>query len=272
MKPSFLIYAPLLLLVGCSKPKTEESALATALKKAEAHYSPFLPKMSDDETRLDSVKASPTELRFESTFVHTEKSELGASPLEPELRVELTKQAQSLENLNQLLKQGATLVYSYKDKRGVHVAEVRVGPDAAITSRDHLEEPLNAAKLVYDRYVQHVCNFDAGLAELYAEEALIRMTRKYPDGTSQTKTVPSGRHKQFVQTIMPIAKQRGDTCRFSEAQYEQAGEDKVRIKVKQYSDLGKYWSDVSLMVVKVGDKWLITEDLTVSEIPTNDKK
>ena len=272
MKQDLLIYVLLLLVVACSKPTEEESVLAAALKKAEEYYKPFLPRMSDDETRLDSVKASATELRFESTFVHTEKSELGTSPLEPELRVELTKQAQNLENLNELLKQGATLVYSYKDKHGVHVAEVRVGPDAAITSRAHLEEPLNAAKAVYDRYVQHVCNFDAGLAELYAEEALIRMTRNYPDGTSQTKTVPSGRHKQFVRTILPIAKQRGDTCRFSEAEYEQVGKDQVRIKVKQYSDLGKYWSDVSLMVVKVGDKWLITEDLTISDMPTNDRK
>ena len=261
-----------LIVTACWKPNQKDSALAAALKKTEEYYRPSLPRMTDDETRLDSVKATATELTFNSTMVHTEKSELDLDGFDSELKAELQKQTQSFENLNELLKQGATLVYSYKDKRGVHVATIRVGPEAAITSRAHSDEPLNAAKGVYDRYVQYTCNFDPSVAQLYAEEALVQMTRKYPDGTSQTRTVPSGKHKEFIRAILPIAKQRGDTCRFSDAEYKQEGGDKVRINVKQYSDLGKYWSDVSLLVVKVDDQWLITEDVTVSEIPTNDKK
>lgn len=95
------------------------------------------------------------------------------------------------------------------------------------------------------------------------------MTRNYPDGTSKTITVPPWRAKQFIASIMPQAKQRGDSVRFAEGKYEELGEDQVRIKVKQYSVLGDYWSDVTLLVTRTGDKWLIAEDISVTDMPRN---
>lgn len=260
-----------LIVAACSNAKETDSPLAASLKAAEEYYRPFLPRMADDETRLDSVKASATELRFESTMVNTVKSELDLKLLDSILQPELEEQAQRFERLNALLQEGATLVYSYKDKKGVHVAEFRVGPEVARKPGADLDAPLGAAKTVYELYVQYACNFDPSMAELYADGAKMSMTRNYPDGTSRTRTVPSWKLKEFIRAIMPTAKKRGDTCRFSVPEFKEEGTDKVRVKVKQYSDLGQYWSDVSLLIVKSGEKWLIQEDITVSAMPNNEK-
>ena len=181
----------------------------------------------------------------------------------------MEEEARKTEKLNSLLKMGATLVYSYKDKAGAPVTEIRIGPESAAKEPLSADDALSNAKLIYRQYVQHTMNFEPSIAMLYTELPKISITRNYPDGTSQTKTIPSWRYKQFIATVMPLAKQRGDSVRFSEEEYEQLPEDKVRIKVKQYSVLGDYWSDVTLLVVRTGDKWLIAEDLTASAMPRN---
>lgn len=272
----------LLILLGCSKAPervttggtTEtsgepEGALAAALKEAEAYYAAFLPRMSDDETRLESARATPTELRFESTLTDTLRSELDLKVFDTILRPELEDQARKIEKLSSLLRLGATLVYSYKDKEGEHVTEIRVTPESWAKAPLSPDEELASAEFVFERYVQYSVNFDPSIATLYTDFPKISMTRNYPDGTSQTKTVPGWRYKEFIATVMPLAKKRGDAARFAEEEYEQVGENKVRIKVKQYSVLGGYWSDVTLLVVREGEKWLIAEDVTVSAMPRN---
>jgi hypothetical protein len=261
--------APLRNELGSETPNTNENRLATALKEAERYYARILPRMADDETRLESVRATATEFRFESTLVNTLKSELDLQLVTSLLQTDLEEQARKLEKLNSLLQLGATLVYSYKDREGTDVTEVRITPKAAAKAPLSPDDGLANAKLVYWKYVQYAVNFDPSIATLYADLPKISLTRNYPDGTSQTKTVPAWRHREFIGKVMPLAKQRGDEARFSQEDYERVGEDKVRIKVKQYSVLGEYWSDVTLLVVRTGDKWLIAEDLTVSAMPRN---
>jgi hypothetical protein len=270
----------LILLGGCSrgpvavsapvKSQTSgEGSLATALKKVEAYYAPFLPRMADEYTRLESVRATETELRLESTLTDTLKSELDLKLVDTTLRPQLEDQARKMENLNSLLQAGATLVYLYKDKEGAHVAEIRIKPEAAAKTALSPDNAMANAKHVYQWYVQHMVNFDSSIGALYTDAPTISMTRNYPDGTSQTKTPPEWRSKRFIVTTMAAAKQRGDAVRFSGEEYEQIGDDKVRIKAKQYSVSSGSWSDVTLLVVRVGDKWLIAEDRTVSEMPEN---
>jgi hypothetical protein len=270
----------LLTLCGCAKrPATgapsdgqtnrvSGTQLAIALKEAEAYYAPLLPRMLDDETRLVSVRATATELQFENVLINTLKSELNSKFVDA-LRLELEEQARRVEKANSLLQLGASLVYSIKDKRGAHVAVIRVKPDSAAKAPLSPDEALANAKLIYQMYVQGTLNFDPGVAMLYTDSPRISVTQNFPDGTSQTNTVPAGQFKQLIRTAMPLAKERGYTTKFSLETYEQVGADKVKIKTKQYSVAGAYWSDVTLLVVRIGDKWLISEDLTVSTMPKN---
>lgn len=177
----FLTSIFLLMVFGCSRervavttPQSEGAAvgttpLAKALKEAEAYYAPHLPRLADDETRLEKVRATGKELRFECTLIHTLKSELDLNAVESLLQRELESEARRSERLNSLLKQGATIVYSYKDKAGEPVTEIRIVPESVAERAIFPEDALSSAKAVYREYVQRSVNFDAGIANLYSE-------------------------------------------------------------------------------------------------------
>ena len=118
-----------ILMTACSAPKTTHKSLDALLLENKAYYGRILPRMADEDTRVDSVDATTSELRFSCTLVTVSKAELDVQTLEAGMQQHLKQEARRVDNLNQLLKQGSTLVYSYKDKDGVHVAEIKVRND-----------------------------------------------------------------------------------------------------------------------------------------------
>ena len=123
----------------------------------------------------------------------------------------------------------------------------------------YADSATNEAKRVFGSYADLERKFDPAVADLYSDDATIKITRRYPDGKSRTMTIPAPAYKQLIRQLMPLAKKRGDTNKYSDVAYK-AEDGKVRVTATRYSDLKKYSSPLSLLVAKKNDKWLIVEE------------
>ncbi len=134
-------------------------------------------------------------------------------------------------------------------------AGIAIGNDKAIDN----------AKNLFAKYIELEHAFDPSCAELYAEEAVIKNRRIYPNGEIKELSLPASRYKQLIKRAMPLAKLRGDTNRYSQIQYT-IENDGVRITAERYSNLKKYQSPLSLFVKPSAEKekWLIYEEISES--------
>jgi hypothetical protein len=120
------------------------------------------------------------------------------------------------------------------------------------------------AKQLFQKYITLENKFDPSMADLYAGDALIRNTRRYPNGQKRTIDIPAGKYKELIRTAMPLAKARGDRNRYSQVRYKPEGNN-VRITAMRYSLLKKYSSPISLLVGpnSKGD-WIVLEEISES--------
>jgi hypothetical protein len=75
------------------------------------------------------------------------------------------------------------------------------------------------AEQLWNRYVALEAAFDPAVADLYADDALIRNRRTYPTGEVREATVPAAQYKLLVKQAIPIAKARNDASRYSGCTY-----------------------------------------------------
>ena len=116
-----------------------------------------------------------------------------------------------------------------------------------------------AARL-FERYVALGRAFDASLADLFDDNALIRNKRTYPDGEVREITVAAAQYKSLLRKAMPLAEKRGDRSTYSDVRYAVEGE-RVRITAARYSELRKYTSPLVLVVgPAAGGRWRIYEE------------
>lgn len=120
------------------------------------------------------------------------------------------------------------------------------------------------ATALFERYVALGAKFDPALADLYADDAVIKNTRHLADGTKREMALPAPAFKDLVRKAMPIAKQRGDTNKFSDVTFKAEGAA-VRVTATRYSELKKYSSPLSLLVGKRDERWLIIEEISESK-------
>ncbi|WP_113962062.1 hypothetical protein [Roseimicrobium gellanilyticum] len=131
---------------------------------------------------------------------------------------------------------------------------------AALTTETSLDD----ARQCFDRYVALQAAFDPAVADLYSDDAKIQNTRVMPSGEKRVMTLPAPAYKGIIRQVMPVAKERGDTSKYSEVKYAKEG-DKVRVTATRYSELKKYSSPLSLLVGPNKDgAWLIHEELSES--------
>lgn len=122
----------------------------------------------------------------------------------------------------------------------------------------------DAAKQLFDQYVAFGHAYDPGVADLYADDALIRNKRTYPTGEVREMTVPAAKYKTLIRQVMPLARARGDRSTYSDVSYTAEG-GRVRIKASRFSELKNYTSPLSVLVgPSPGGKWLIYEELSES--------
>jgi len=121
-----------------------------------------------------------------------------------------------------------------------------------------------AARQLFERYVALGQAYDTRLADLYADDALIRNKRTYPTGEVRELTMPAPRYKTLIREAMPLAKTRGDRNTFSNVRYTtEAG--RVRIRASRFSELKNYTSPISLLVgPSPTGPWLIYEEISES--------
>jgi hypothetical protein len=120
------------------------------------------------------------------------------------------------------------------------------------------------AEQLWNRYVALEAAFDPAVADLYADDAVIRNRRTYPTGEVREATVPAAQYKVLIRQAIPLAKAQNDISRYSGCTYAAAG-PRVRIACARFSTLKNYTSSISLLVGPGPDgTWLIFEESSES--------
>lgn len=89
-------------------------------------------------------------------------------------------------------------------------------------------DPIAEAKTLFSRYAAIETAFDPSVAELYADDAIIKNKRIYPTGQVRELTIPAPQYKQLIRASMPLAKIKNDYSTYSEIRFKAEGEG-VRI-------------------------------------------
>ena len=120
------------------------------------------------------------------------------------------------------------------------------------------------AEQIWNRYVALEAAFDPAVADLYADDAVIRNRRTYPTGEVREATVPAAQYKVLVRTAIPIARARNDISRYSGCAYTAEGA-RVRVACARFSTLKNYTSPISVLVGPgPTGAWLIFEEISES--------
>jgi ketosteroid isomerase-like protein len=139
-----------------------------------------------------------------------------------------------------------------------------IAPIQSSTPKAPITQPTSAEEL-FSEYVNREKDFDGSLVDLYADDALIRNTRRYADGTTKILEIPAPEYKALIQKVLPLAQARGDYSTYTNVTYTPEGE-RIRIKATRYSELKKYESPLSLLVGKdASSEWKIYEELSESQ-------
>ena len=125
--------------------------------------------------------------------------------------------------------------------------------------------PVEEAKNLFERYMALERAFSPEVADLYADDALIKNKRTYATGPVREITIPASQYKAIIRQAMPLAKARGDTSSYTDVAYSKESNG-VRIRAKRFSDLKKYSSPLSLLVgPDTSGQWQIREELSESQ-------
>jgi hypothetical protein len=145
------------------------------------------------------------------------------------------------------------------------VLNILVATSLLLLSPPATNAPHASAKALFERYVALEHAFDPGIADLYADTAVIRNRRTYPTGQVRELTMPAPKYKELIRAAMPLAKARDDRSTYSGIQYATEGNG-VRVKATRYSLLKKYASPISLLLAPDGKgRWLVFEELSESQ-------
>ena len=102
------------------------------------------------------------------------------------------------------------------------------------------------------------------MADLYADDAVIRNKRRYPTGEVRELVFPAPKYKSLIRQAMPLAKSRGDRSTYSQCTYEPQ-DGRVRITCARYSELKKFTSPYTFVIgPDRSGAWQIWEELSES--------
>lgn len=84
------------------------------------------------------------------------------------------------------------------------------------------------------RYIALGEAFDPAVAELYADDALVKAYRRYPFGLERAMEMSGVAWKELIRTAMPWAKAQNDRSDFRVPEFQVDG-GRVKIKANRYS-------------------------------------
>lgn len=161
--------------------------------------------------------------------------------------------------------------YEWANERYGITLERPAADDAAKTDDSSGSEdakdvnPVGEAKALFKLYDRLEKDFSPKVADLYADDAVIKNTRTYPTGDKKQMQIAAADYKALIRKAVPLAKERGDTNEYSKVTYAKEG-DGVRIKATRHSNLKDYDSPLSLLVEPDDTgTWLITEEISESQ-------
>lgn len=135
---------------------------------------------------------------------------------------------------------------------------------SALATEPVADERVAKAKEVFERFVALGQAFDPDLADLYADDAVIKNKRTLPTGEVKELSLPATEYRALIRSAMSLANARGDTSTYSEVVYTVEG-DGVRITADRFSNLKKYHSPISILLKPdASGAWLIAEELSES--------
>ena len=124
----------------------------------------------------------------------------------------------------------------------------------------HADAYVERAKALFGEYAKSESAFDAAVADLYSDSAVIRNKRRYPNGSVRVMALTGAQYKALIRLSMPLAKARNDKSNYSRVTYKRVG-GKVKISAQRYLLLKKYTSPLTLIVMPNSKKrWLIVEE------------
>jgi hypothetical protein len=129
------------------------------------------------------------------------------------------------------------------------------------------DEPVDlaAARRFFDHFTALERDFDPALLDLYADSAMVRTSRKYPDGQVKQLDLSIGEYRAIAQKALPLAQQARDTNVYSNLKVEPEGNSRARISGTRTSERKQY-SAPFYMVVKGGPNgWRILEEWSESQ-------
>lgn len=126
---------------------------------------------------------------------------------------------------------------------------------------------IDAASQLFDRYQQLERSFDPDLASLYADDAVIWVTRIYANGVVRQLKIPGDVYGLAVRQSMEQAAEHGDFNEYSDIQFlpQDSG---VRIQAQRFNLWRNYHSPYAALVAPGADgTWRIVEEHFETQVP-----
>lgn len=95
----------------------------------------------------------------------------------------------------------------------------------------------------FQRFVETGHRFDPSVANLYADNASIRMYRRYPHGLERSMEMSGAEWKVLLHKVMPLARAKNDKSTYTNVRFVSLG-GKVKITADRYA-VRKCYTDPS---------------------------
>ena len=136
---------------------------------------------------------------------------------------------------------------------------------AACASSEPDDPRIEAARDLFERFVDLGNAYDTRIADLYADDARVVLTAQNPDEKDEV-TIPGREFKELVRQMLPAAREAGEQNIYIDVTYWIEG-DLVRIEATRRTSPSNYQAQHQLLVGPGADgTWLIREEVAVSPL------
>lgn len=123
------------------------------------------------------------------------------------------------------------------------------------------------ARALFERYQTLERSFDPALADLYADDAVIRVTRIYANGVVRHLKIPGDLYQMALRQSMADAAAQGDFNQFSAVDFKRR-EGGVEVTAQRYNLWRNYTSPYRAMLRPGADgQWQIAEEYLETRVP-----
>lgn len=118
----------------------------------------------------------------------------------------------------------------------------------------------------FDNYVKLGDAYDADLANLYSDEAVIKASRQYPDSSRRTLQLSGVQWKSLIAKVLPLAKAQEDRSSYSNIEVEIRA-DQAKISADRYSERKCYRDTGYYMILQrqSSGNYLIVEEYSETQ-------